>query len=224
VNFLELLRELQETNRLLRAVVLQKPAHGPEGITPELLTASLPLSAAASSSTASNSDVKEARSPEKGPADPVLVKRRALEMVNELARDAFAPDNAVLLGILRYQCIKSMSWSNDMDSPEVSELVWGSRSRNEERFRLAADEVAQVEQQWPIRFDPGPMIHRTTLEAGWILGNNPVRDGPLCATPLFYGAERRLLPANAILDTSQKITAAAANMPSPEIESPGSLW
>ncbi|KXX77813.1 hypothetical protein MMYC01_205953 [Madurella mycetomatis] len=235
ISVADLLRELQETNRLLRAMVLaqQEPASG--------------QAVEVAPSPASGSGQAQLHSTSASAA----VKEKARQLVDEFARAAFGPGKPNL-EVYRDQIVEVMlshlPWGGQNDTQEdtwakimpmaseqvplvvsltraskPSVLLWHRRTPHS-KVPLTGQEITLLNQQWPLRFELDRLIHKTSRYSGWILGNNPGRDGALCATPLIYGPGQKLLPASAILDTSQKTNLVAERISASDLRSPGSLW
>jgi hypothetical protein len=106
-----------------------------------------------------------------------------------------------------------------------AELLWNWRTSTVERkLSLRAHEVEQLQRQWPVQFDLDLLTQTISRDSGWILAKDARRGGALFAFPLFYGLDRKLVPAHAVLDVSQKDTRAAVRLSGLGADSPGSLW
>lgn len=239
ISVADLLRELQETNRLLRAMVLaqQEPASG--------------QAVEVAPSPASGRGQAQLESTSTSTSTSAAVKEKARRLVDEFARAAFGPGKPNL-ETYRNQVVEVMvshlPWGGQNDTQEdtwakimpmaseqvplvisltrasrPSVLLWHRRTPRS-KVPLTGQEITLLNQQWPIRFDLDRLIHKTPRYSGWVLGNNPGRDGALCATPLVYGPGQKLLPASAILDTSQKTNLVAERISASDLRSPGSLW
>lgn len=239
----DLLRELQETNRLLRAIALQR--RDDRGTQQDVLSGAPPPSSPAPGSSQAQSEP---------PADLATVRRKARELVEEFARAAFGP-GASNLEIYRDLFLTAMltrqPWDELTDprgeiwdkitrlrtqavpievsltgSGRPSVLLWHRRPALPLTpgggIHLTDGEVAQF--PFPVQFELDRVVQETTRSAGWILGKNPAMNGFLCATPLVNGPGRKLLPASAVLNTVQKTNPVAASITDPNFHSPGSLW
>lgn len=232
----DLFRELQETNRLLRAMASQKdtePALKP---------------------TALDHDEAYSHSPSQSTPNLELVRTKARQLVEELAQSTFSSSNKEYLEIFRDLTLRLISRPElgkrqtrrgalnirtrdqvpvvvrSADSPTrtsscSSELLWSWRAEiTGQTLPLTAQELEYLRRQWPVQFGLDQLTQRISRGSGWILGNSPRHDGALCASPLFYGPCRNVLPADAILDVSQKGRSMASMVSAADLESPGSLW
>ena len=243
----DLFRELQETNRLLRDMAAQKAADPANS--PTLPSSLLTLASKSWSPRMGGGESQPLPTPE-----PELVRDKARQCVKELAHAAFSSANKEDLEDFRDWTLKLISRSEVRrgpsgrdgaktsprdqvrmvvrlaDSPTSkagppSELLWDWRSGTTQRkLPLTSQELDHLRQQWPVQFDLDELTQRFARGSGWILGNDTRLDGALCASPLFYGPDSNVLPADAILDVSQKGASMASMISAPDLVSPGSLW
>ncbi len=240
VSVADLVRELQETNRLLRAIVAQKPV----GLdTLEVLST---LRTVGSPAVVSGGAIPSPSSPELQ-----ATRAQARQLVETLARAAFDPADREHLKLFREETIQLVTKTPEsrghggrdgfkifprsqvlvvlrfqdhkVDSP--SELLWNWRTHYAERNpRLTDHEMEQLRRQWPVYFDLDRLTQSIARDSGWILGHNPRHSGVLCASPLLVGPNRDLVPASTILAPSQADAVAVSRISSSNLASPGSLW
>ncbi|KAK4151153.1 hypothetical protein C8A00DRAFT_17399 [Chaetomidium leptoderma] len=245
----DLFRELQETNRLLRAIASQKAVGEP---TPQLPTPLVAVSCPLSPDQTGG----DICSPT---PDLEMARENARQLVEELAHVAFGsgPRNTKHLEQFRDNTISLISRApasprgrdgkgcreikprNQVrlvyglaDSPDAkgrppgqpSELLWNWRTSPANRKLPLADQVVRLRRQWPVHFDLDRVTQSISRDSGWILGKNSRRDGVICAAPLIYTPGRKAVPAHAILDASHKDTPIAARTLASNLASPGSLW
>ena len=243
ISVADLARELQETNRLLRAIVSQK-AVGLESlkVLPTLPTVPSPTA------------VGGGAIPSPSPPELQATRAQARLLVETLARAAFDPADREHLKLFREETIQLVTKTpelrghdgrdgfdivprsqvgvvlrlqdqldHNIDSP--SELLWSCRTHDAERNpRLTDHEMEQLRRQWPVYFDLDRLTQGIARDSGWILGNNPRRSGVLCASPLVVGPNHDLVPASTILEPSQADALAVSRISSSNLVSPGSLW
>jgi hypothetical protein len=243
----DLFRELQETNRLLRDMAAQKAAD--PATSPTLPSSLLTFASKSWSPRMGGGESHPLPTPE-----PDLVRDKARQYVEELAHAAFSSANKEDLEDFRDWTLKLVSRSevrrgpSGRDGPKISprdqvrmvvrladspaskasppsELLWDWRSGTTKRkLPLTSQELDHLRQQWPVQFDLDELTQRFARGSGWILGKDTRLDGALCASPLFYGPGRNVLPADAILDVSQKGASMASMISASDLVSPGSLW
>ena len=240
VSVADLVRELQETNRLLRALV----SHQAVELKPLEALPTVPSPAAVSGGA------------NLSPSTPELqaIKAQARQLVESLAHAAFDPADREHLKLFREETIQLVTKTPEspghdrrdggkiyphsqvrvvlrlqdqldhkVDPP--SELLWNWRTHYAERNpHLTDHEMEQLRRQWPVYFDLNRSTQSIARDSGWILGNNPRRSGVLCASPLVVGPDRDLVPASTILAPSQADALAVSRLSSSNLVSPGSLW
>jgi hypothetical protein len=114
---------------------------------------------------------------------------------------------------------------DDQQVGRRSELLWSWRTSSGARNQPLTDrEITQLHCQWPVYFDLNRLTQGISRDSGWILGKNPRRDGVICASPLVYGPDQKVISAHAVLDPSQKHDPKATGMSDSNLDSPGSLW
>ncbi|KAL2021837.1 hypothetical protein VTK56DRAFT_6611 [Thermocarpiscus australiensis] len=247
ISISDLLHELQETNRLLRAIASQNAA---QNVSPTATASSGTEVAGAAVAELLPSKVGGQIQPPSTP-DPGLVKERAQQLVHELAHAAFAPSRSWMelfrddiIELIAHNRRKAPHGTDEIDSSpryhvrlavslpdspgsepgEPSELLWYHSSYLNWTRRgpvsLKSHEIAHLRSQWPLQFDLELLTMPFLRNVGWILGNNNFNkeSGALCAAPLFYGPGRNVLPANAILDASRPKESASVAASIPDSE------
>lgn len=246
VSVADLFRELQETNRLLRALASQKAVE--QAPTEEALLPLIPAASSSSSQTPSSGGTHPPSTPGLG-----MSRETARQLVDDLAHAVFSSRNREHLEGFRDQTLSLISRppeprrDGDTISPRhqvrlttsfiyspdpgvgpgrlAVELLWNWRANTvEPSCSLRAHEVEQLQQQWPVQFDLDRLTQAISRDSGWILGRDARLEGAMCAFPLLYGPDRKLVSAHAALDVSQKDGSVAVNLPGLSVVSPGSLW
>jgi hypothetical protein len=236
VSVAALLRELQETNRLLRTIVSQQTVRH-EASRESLGVLPSPLVAAAS-----NADPRLPSTPELHTA-----RETVRGLVEALAHAAFDSAGRGHLSLFRDELVQRISRQGGSDEiltrrqvPLVlrpqdqpsqnaalkSALLWNLWYAHilPGHHPLAPQDIEELQHQWPVRFDLDSWTQSPSRDSGWILGEDPFRLGVLCGTPLVIDPDGNVLPANAILDASQAHASDVARTSSPNLVSPGSVW
>jgi hypothetical protein len=246
VSVADLFRELQETNRLLRALASQKGITQATVEEPRLPL--VPTRGTPSSQALSDTGTVSPPTPELG-----TLRETARQFVDGLAHAVFGSRNREHLDGFRDQTLRLITRApeptrgRDTINPrhqvnlkaqligsheartgpvgKPAELLWNWRTSTVERnLSLRPYEVDQLQRQWPVQFDLDRLTQTISRDSGWILGKDARRDGALCAFPLLHGPDSKLIPAHTVLDVSQKDTPAAARLSGLDVTSPGSFW
>ena len=250
----DLLRELQETNRLLRTLVSSRgELEASGGALGRAET--LPLSRASTLISQLDAGMLAA------PPVPRPVKERARQLVEELAQSVFGPINQNGLQLFRDEMIDHIfkpekpllglshsEWGKIDASEEVrlvarldntptsqvgpylnTELLWHRQrwvpSNGAPIGHITSDQRDYLRRHWPTRFEFDGVAARCNRGLGTILNNSSDFDGVLRASPLFYGNGGHLFPAFAILGPRVgQHVRVDPRMPASDLVSPGSLW
>ena len=207
VSVADLVRELQETNRLLRTMASQTAVGHPAAR--ELLGIE-PLSPPLGESVGAETRV---------PSTPELhtAREKARRFVDELAHAALDSADRGHLNLFRDETLSLMTRApapqtssgrtrgyDKFDPREQVRLVLGFRGQRGQKSEvlwnwrtstaagsqplgsqpLAVHEIDEIRHQWPVRFDLESWTQSISRDSGWILGKNPRQFGVLCALTL----------------------------------------
>ncbi|KAK4104422.1 hypothetical protein N658DRAFT_492525 [Parathielavia hyrcaniae] len=201
----DLIRELQETNRLLREIVSQKAVQQPS---PRPTKQPLPPAANGSSSSATSTL-----------GAPGLVMDQMRHLADDLAHAAFGSGNLGRRQQLRDRLISRWNRVRGSRLPfgtdkeiwlslrmtgtlshtlqplsQAVELVW--QHRDTSVFRDLGLTGLEIERQWPVQLDPDRLTSTDMRQHGWISGDTPSSDWIFAAHPFVYGHDDMLVPAN----------------------------
>ncbi|KAK4034311.1 hypothetical protein C8A01DRAFT_18865 [Parachaetomium inaequale] len=210
----ELLREMQETNRLLRALVSQKTVG-------QGLAVDEALSQDMTGLETHSPPPSPLPSPSPSPPEPGLVKAKTRQLFEDLAHAVFGSADREHMKLFRDKTISYLSSCQLNPGPQFE--AWEFTPLGERPW-LSEEEMEQLRRQWPDQFDLDRLTASISRNAGWIRAKNAWQNGVVCAYPFLYGLGRMLVPANAILDDSPKADTVARKMSCANLVSPGSLW
>ncbi|KAK4243517.1 hypothetical protein C7999DRAFT_18136, partial [Corynascus novoguineensis] len=222
----DLLRELQETNRLLRNIAVDKSARHTSVLNELLLPGT-----------------RVEKNQEQVPSPPPLasLQEKANELVEDLAHAAF---NASISAaeMFRNHAISCMRRKEkDLSRPfsaevhglsgcaQLRELVWQNFPQNwlaNDEFQLTNEDKEQLQRQWPNQTDFDRLAGTSSKASGSILNREIFSRGVIWACPLIVDSEHRVFPATALFMTaqSQEHNHIATKMSSTNLVSPGAIW
>lgn len=244
----DLLRELQETNRLLRTLVSSRgDASGGELTRAETLSLSR-----------ASTFIGQDAGPLSTPPVPRPVKQRARQLVEDLHLSVFGPQSRNGLDEFRDDVIKCITrpakplrglsqrdWEKINASEQVRlvtrsddtptsqagdcrtfELLWSRRAYSRTGQVTTHDQRDYLRRHWPTQFMFDRVTTKCSRGCGQILNSKSDFDGALCASPLFYGSGGHLVPASAVLGFTKEGHRARVDprMSASDLASPGSLW